>query len=596
MEALLDVAIVDRVNASLASALTDRVDAGKLLLEAASRGLFVTRLGEGWFELHGVVRTVLRDAVSTSEHAPELHARAAQWYETAGETSLALAHWLQAGQQRAALHLLAANVAELYDRGQADVVRRTIAAIPASVANADVGAMFDFAWSHLLVGQSQFLVAVDQLTWLVQPSTVAPALAGRVTMLRSIAAAMICDWSECASLARQALVEFGDGWRTDPVGRFGWNMVAREAALSESWHDGHPAVLEAQHSLGADAERRLALEGTRALGDVLAGRPVDALRVTAGVRRAVAVSNHSVLLGELAAAEALAHRELGDHDRAFTELTDLAAHRIEPVGHVQLLASLDLCALHIDDGDLSSAQMDFDVARSMVDNEFCGPGGRTWLARLGTLLTLAAGDWEAARGWSEQVDDPFWSGASAARVALAGGDRSSALAAIETAEPRCVRHEVVRNLISSRVVENRDEAIKLATLAAESAFMNGLLQTVASEGIETLELIERTAWRVSADWLDRLRRAAGARQTGGASQRDLQAMLTDRERDVLRFLPSRLTYPEIARELYVSVNTLKFHLKIIYRKLGVRSRTEAAEIARQMALAKSAPARQIDLR
>jgi LuxR family maltose regulon positive regulatory protein len=58
--------------------------------------------------------------------------------------------------------------------------------------------------------------------------------------------------------------------------------------------------------------------------------------------------------------------------------------------------------------------------------------------------------------------------------------------------------------------------------------------------------------------------------------------LTDRERDVLRFLPSRLTVREIADELYVSVNTLKFHLKVIYRKLGVTSRAEAAAKARQL--------------
>ena len=57
--------------------------------------------------------------------------------------------------------------------------------------------------------------------------------------------------------------------------------------------------------------------------------------------------------------------------------------------------------------------------------------------------------------------------------------------------------------------------------------------------------------------------------------------LTERERDVLRFLPSRLTLQEIANELYISMNTLKFHLKVIYRKLGVSSRAEAAEVARR---------------
>ena len=51
---------------------------------------------------------------------------------------------------------------------------------------------------------------------------------------------------------------------------------------------------------------------------------------------------------------------------------------------------------------------------------------------------------------------------------------------------------------------------------------------------------------------------------------------------MLRLLPSRLTLGEIAKELYVSVNTLKFHLRVIYRKLEVNSREEAAAIARSL--------------
>ena len=50
---------------------------------------------------------------------------------------------------------------------------------------------------------------------------------------------------------------------------------------------------------------------------------------------------------------------------------------------------------------------------------------------------------------------------------------------------------------------------------------------------------------------------------------------------MLRLLPSRLTLIEIADELFISMNTLKFHLKAIYRKLGCGSRAEAAAIARE---------------
>ena len=85
------------------------------------------------------------------------------------------------------------------------------------------------------------------------------------------------------------------------------------------------------------------------------------------------------------------------------------------------------------------------------------------------------------------------------------------------------------------------------------------------------------------EWMDRLRRVTAERQARvPTSTLDMVEALTERERDVLRFLPSRLTIREIADELYVSVNTLKFHVKVIYRKLGVNSRAEASEVARTM--------------
>jgi LuxR family transcriptional regulator, maltose regulon positive regulatory protein len=101
--------------------------------------------------------------------------------------------------------------------------------------------------------------------------------------------------------------------------------------------------------------------------------------------------------------------------------------------------------------------------------------------------------------------------------------------------------------------------------------------------------VERSAWRVPPPWLDRLRRAAAdgvCRSQGGRPE--LVEPLTQREREVLRFLATRLTVREIADELYLSVNTLKFHLKAIYRKLGVNSRAEAAEAARRMSAARPA--------
>jgi LuxR family maltose regulon positive regulatory protein len=62
------------------------------------------------------------------------------------------------------------------------------------------------------------------------------------------------------------------------------------------------------------------------------------------------------------------------------------------------------------------------------------------------------------------------------------------------------------------------------------------------------------------------------------------AELTDRERDVLRLLPSQLNQREIGRELYLSRNTVKTHTQSLYRKLGVSSRRAAIARARELHL------------
>ena len=61
---------------------------------------------------------------------------------------------------------------------------------------------------------------------------------------------------------------------------------------------------------------------------------------------------------------------------------------------------------------------------------------------------------------------------------------------------------------------------------------------------------------------------------------------------VLRYLPTNLSAPEIASELFVSANTVRTHMRHVYAKLGVHRRAEAVERARDLGLlAPSAPQR-----
>ncbi len=592
VEFLFAISVAVRVNPSLAEALTGRPDAHDYLSRAEARGLFVNRLGaDGWFQVHSLARTALTAELGSRSPArlAELQVRAARWYEEMGETPLALEHLLLAGRSRDALRLLATEAANLYDRGQEATVNRVIAAIVPEVATTDLESMIEFAWCHLLIDRRQFTELVEQLDWWVQRSEEPVAVIGRVMILRSMESAMNGRWVEAGTVARAALREFGDAAWRDPFGRFGWNMAAREIALCERWDDSSDEVREVRLALGRDPKRRLAYEGTRALGEALAGRPVDALRITAGVRHAASVSEMTILRGELTLAEAIAHREVGERARAFDELQLLAAGSSEIMLFCKVRAALELTRAHLDVGELDAANELFADTQVLIERESFGANGRDWLSEVGTVLALANGDAALAARFAGAIDDSFWAAISAARLSVFEGDRANAAATLESAVPRCPRQEVVLGLLTARAQSHQDDAVKAAAIAVECAAAAGLVQTVASEGPEVVELVERAAWQAPDAWLDRVRLVATA-APAHVDKLGLIEPLTERERDVLRFLPSRLTIREIADELFVSINTLKFHLKVIYRKLGVSSRAEAAVIARRMShLSGSAP-------
>jgi LuxR family maltose regulon positive regulatory protein len=69
-----------------------------------------------------------------------------------------------------------------------------------------------------------------------------------------------------------------------------------------------------------------------------------------------------------------------------------------------------------------------------------------------------------------------------------------------------------------------------------------------------------------------------------SAQAALVEPLSARETEVLWLLRTSLSMPEIARELYVSANTIRSHAKHIYAKLDVHSRSEAVERAEELGL------------
>ncbi len=82
-----------------------------------------------------------------------------------------------------------------------------------------------------------------------------------------------------------------------------------------------------------------------------------------------------------------------------------------------------------------------------------------------------------------------------------------------------------------------------------------------------------------------------AAEAAEAPPQHLPEPLSQAEARVLRLLPTSLSAPEIARELYVSVNTVRTHMRHVYDKLGAHRRLEAINRARALGLLAPVPQR-----
>jgi LuxR family transcriptional regulator, maltose regulon positive regulatory protein len=133
---------------------------------------------------------------------------------------------------------------------------------------------------------------------------------------------------------------------------------------------------------------------------------------------------------------------------------------------------------------------------------------------------------------------------------------------------------------------DRNAAAAAAEAALAAAEPDRLIFPFAMNSAgELLEVVPRHQTAHSAllaDVVDLLQGAPGP----GSDREPLSQLdkLSPKELRVLRLLPTNLTRPEIARELYVSINTVNTHIRNIYSKLGASDRSSAVQRARELRL------------
>jgi LuxR family maltose regulon positive regulatory protein len=144
----------------------------------------------------------------------------------------------------------------------------------------------------------------------------------------------------------------------------------------------------------------------------------------------------------------------------------------------------------------------------------------------------------------------------------------------------------LRTGIAHLSLGDRDAAAVAAEKALAAAEPDRLIFPFAlTEAAELLDVLPRhqTAHAaLLADIIDVLR--GGSPPSTDREPLPRAEALSPSELRVLRYLPTNMTRPEIARELYVSINTVNTHIRNIYSKLDARSRSSAVQRARELRL------------
>jgi DNA-binding NarL/FixJ family response regulator len=163
--------------------------------------------------------------------------------------------------------------------------------------------------------------------------------------------------------------------------------------------------------------------------------------------------------------------------------------------------------------------------------------------------------------------------------------RNSCGTAVVAAQPDLVVVDDTRNpdLLIARIREVRSALPKAKVVLLAADMEAGWLDRAFGAGINAA--ISKTAQAACVGMLVRevaagnVYHAFATTPRSAAPSSDAAAMLTAREQEILQLVAAGLSNNRIARQLWVTEQTVKFHLSNIYRKLNLANRTEASHFA-----------------
>ena len=588
---LLRLSALDRMSPALVEHVLEIPDAARLFdeLERESMFLVPTDGSRAWFRFHHLFRDLLRYRLHARfpDEETRISVRAAEWFQEHGDLSAAIECLLHARAWDRALELIMQGGREVFERGQTASVVRWLSAVPQPerIARPTADALYG-----IVLGMSgESVQSEDVLRALVAREGADPGLtliaqayvAARVQFRPEVAVSL-----SAAQEALRLLRDHPDVTPPDLIGvtqrpmleTLALGSLGRAHLLAGDLDDARRILQLTVQSPGAQySVYRIHVLGSQALVEAWAGRLDAAQRL----------ADEALLLAR--DLQLLLHPAPAD---AYLALSLVAIHRGRP----------QVAAFERHEGAVRAASN----RRSQLE----------WVAYLHTVLAgdppsperepvkppppivreaLQAAAHRAqrfagatgaaprpARSWSPLLVE-------AVSDALAHGRVDDARAMLDAASfaPRddlplaSVEHGILTAWLAHAEGRGADARRRLGDVL-ELAGRQDIVSAFVWAGPEMIRLVEThpappTPFRARVVQIAR-------EQLRTAPDESLTEPLTDRERELLAYLPTRLTNAELAARFYVSVNTIKTHMAHIYRKLDAPNRSAAVSRATDLNL------------
>jgi LuxR family maltose regulon positive regulatory protein len=630
---LLQTSILDRLSGPLCDAVTGQ-GGGKAMLEALDRGnLFLVPLDDRrqWYRYHHLFADVLQARLLDEQpgQVPGLHRRASVWYEQNGEPPMAIGHALAARDFDQAADLIERAIPAMRITRQETTVHGWLKALPDEVVR--VRPMLSFAVAGaLLTGGEPEEVEVrlrDAGRWLqeaaatgegslARPGEMVVAdeeeyrrLPGAIELYRSALALVRGDVPGTVRHAQRTLdlaPTEDHGVRAGAAGFLGlafWTSGDLEAA--------HPAWAQCAAGLRRSGQIADIFGCAIAMADIrlVQGRLGEAMRTYDQALQRASVQDGPVLRGtaDMYVGMSEVHRERGDLQAATQQLL-----RSQELGEYNGLPQnpyrwrVAMARIRQAEGDLGGALDLLDEAERLYVGDFFpnvrpvpALKARVWIAqgRLGEAL-----GWAHEQGLSADDDLSYlreFEHITLARMLLARSRGEPVHQVTRLLERLLLAAEeggrtghVIEILVLQALALQAPGPIPAALTCLERALTlaepEGYVRVFVDEGPPIGSLLRAAEKQgTTRDYVRRLLAAVSQTRQDSPGRQALIDPLSERELDVLRLLGTELDGPAIARELMVSLNTVRTHTKNIYTKLAVTNRRAAVRRAAELGLSRT---------